>query len=304
MPSRLEINIPQAPIQKLESPLLQKKKIQIAILREDLNHPLISGNKYRKLKYNLLRANELGHNTLLSFGGAYSNHIHATAAAGKAFGFNTIGVIRGEELATKPKNATLADAQKMGMQLDFVTRQEYREKETSEFIEKLHQKWGDFYYIPEGGTNNLAVKGCQEIQYPATYEYTYLACAMGTAGTISGIIKSTKEHQKVLGFPALRGGDFLLKTIEKYTDKKNFEIINDYHFGGYGKINQDLISFVNNFKKEFQIPIDPIYVGKMLYGIWELVNNNFFEPHSQILVVHSGGLQGIRGMNEKTQKIN
>lgn len=304
MPSRLEINIPQAPIQKLESPLLQKKKIQIAILREDLNHPLISGNKYRKLKYNLLRANELGHNTLLSFGGAYSNHIHATAAAGKVFGFNTIGVIRGEELATKPKNATLADAQKMGMQLDFVTRQEYRKKETSEFIEKLHQKWGDFYYIPEGGTNNLAVKGCQEIQYPATYEYTYLACAMGTAGTISGIIKSTKEHQKVLGFPALRGGDFLLKTIEKYTDKKNFEIINDYHFGGYGKINQDLISFVNNFKKEFQIPIDPIYVGKMLYGIWELVNNDFFEPHSQILVVHSGGLQGIRGMNEKTQKIN
>ncbi|MBV7440268.1 pyridoxal-phosphate dependent enzyme [Weeksellaceae bacterium TAE3-ERU29] len=295
----LVIEIPKVPITSLESDFLEKHKIELSILREDLNHPLIQGNKFRKLKYNLIEANRLNQKTLLSFGGAYSNHIHAVAAAGKAFGFETIGVIRGEELADKERNVTLKDAEKMGMKFHFVTRTDYRRKTEQSFINELKQKFGDFYLVPEGGTNEFAIKGCEEILNEETQPFNYITCAMGTAGTFTGILKSTEENQKLLGFPALKDYEYLLKTIQKYTNKSNYEIINAFHFGGFGKFNEDLISFVNNFKSEYGVMLEPLYTGKMMFGLFGLIKQGYFEPNAKILAVHTGGLQGIKGFNER-----
>ena len=295
----LVIEIPKVPITSLKSDFLEQYKIQLSILREDLNHPLIQGNKFRKLKYNLIEANQLGKDTLLTFGGAYSNHIHATAAAGKAFGFKTIGVIRGDELADKERNTTLKDAEEMGMKLYFVTRADYRRKEEQDFINELKQKFGDFYLVPEGGTNEFAIKGCEEILNKETKVFDYITCAMGTAGTFTGILKSMEENQKLLGFPALKDYEYLLKTVERYTNKSNYEIINAFHFGGFGKFNEDLISFVNNFKSEYNVMLEPLYTGKMMFGLFNLIKQGYFKPNTKILAVHTGGLQGIKGFNER-----
>src|SRR5690606_10955628 len=183
--------------------------MKIYIKREDLLHPYVSGNKFRKLKYNLLEAKKQGYSTILTFGGAFSNHISAVSYAAKEFGFQSIGIIRGEELFDKINdNPTLKFAQVNGMQFEFVSRETYRQKDSEIFIEKLHQKFGNFYIVPEGGTNELAVKGCEEILTDQDDIFDYICCAVGTGGTISGIINSSKPHQKVLGFPALKG-DFL-----------------------------------------------------------------------------------------------
>ncbi|UOH77762.1 pyridoxal-phosphate dependent enzyme [Ornithobacterium rhinotracheale] len=295
----LVIQIPAAPIVEIQHEILQNRQVSLHLLREDLNHPLIQGNKFRKLKYNLIEAHAQGHQTLLTFGGAYSNHIHATAAAGKAFGFKTIGVIRGDELKNKPRNATLKEAEQMGMKLHFVTRKDYRRKSQDYFIDDLHDLFGDFYLVPEGGTNDFAIKGCEEILHDGTKGFDYIACAMGTAGTFTGILKSSESHQKVLGFPALKEYEFLLETVKKYTNKTNYEIINAFHFGGFGKFNRDLISFVNDFKENQKIQLEPLYTGKMLFGILDLVEKDYFKPNSKILAVHTGGLQGIKGFNER-----
>ncbi|UQD54972.1 1-aminocyclopropane-1-carboxylate deaminase/D-cysteine desulfhydrase [Flavobacterium sp. K5-23] len=273
--------------------------ISVHIKREDLIHPFVSGNKFRKLKYNLLQAKEEKAVTLLTFGGAYSNHIAAVAFAGKENGFKTIGIIRGDELRDKiVGNPTLEFAQSCGMQLEFVSREEYRLKNEIPFLENIKEKYGDFYLIPEGGTNELAVKGCQEILTEKDSQFDYICCAVGTGGTISGIINSALPHQKVLGFPALKG-DFLKDEIRIFAQNENWELLTDYHFGGYGKINQDLIAFINQFYAENQIPLDPIYTGKMVFGVIDLINKNYFPPHSKILLIHTGGIQGIQGMNLK-----
>lgn len=271
--------------------------VEIDFLREDLNHPYISGNKLRKLKYNLIEAKNQTQNALLTFGGAFSNHIYAVAAAGKEFGFETIGIIRGEELENKPLNPTLAFAKSCGMQLHFIPREEYKNKENVDFINDLKEKFGKFYLIPEGGTNNLAVKGCEEILNEKTKKYDFICCPIGTAGTISGIIKTSEPHQKILGFPALKNADFLKSTIENYTEKKNYEFINAYHFGGYGKINVELLSFVHEFYEKHEIPLDFLYNGKMVFGIFDLLMKNKFPKNSKILIVHTGGLQGNEGFN-------
>ena len=273
--------------------------ISLFIRREDLIHPFISGNKFRKLKYNLVQAKAEHHDTLLTFGGAFSNHIAATAFAGKEYGFKTIGIIRGDELESKILiNPTLKFAKECGMQFEFVTRENYRHKTETEFIDKLKQKFGHFYYVPEGGTNAFAVKGCEEILTKEDAEYDYVCCAVGTGGTISGLINSSLPHQKVLGFPALKG-DFLNDEIRKFVRNENWELITDYHFGGYGKVTPELIAFVNQFYKENQIPLDPIYTGKMLFGVMDLISTNYFPDDSKILLIHTGGIQGIAGMNLK-----
>ncbi|HLT32922.1 MAG TPA: pyridoxal-phosphate dependent enzyme [Aquaticitalea sp.] len=262
-----------------------------------LIHPTISGNKSRKLKYNLLEAKKLNKTTLLTFGGAYSNHIAATAAAGKEFGFATIGVIRGKELADKiDTNPTLKFAQACGMIFKFVSREVFREKASEEFLMQLHEEFGNFYLLPEGGTNALAVKGCEEILTMDDAEFDFICCPVGTGGTISGLINSSLPHQKILGFPALKG-DFLREEIAKFTSKSNWNLVNDYHFGGYAKINRELISFINEFKANYGIPLDPIYTGKMMFGIFDLMAKGYFPNESKILAIHTGGLQGIDGMN-------
>jgi len=281
---------------------IQKNGITVAIRREDLIHPFISGNKYRKLKYNLLRAKEENQTTLLTFGGAFSNHIAAVAFAGKEHNFKTIGIIRGDELREKIKeNPTLRFAQQNGMQFEFISRNDYSNKENPEFIGQLKQQFGSFCLIPEGGTNDLAVKGCEEILTQEDSQFDYVCCAVGTGGTISGLINASLPHQKVLGFPALKG-DFLREEICKFAKTDNWKLINEYHFGGYGKIDSELINFINNFNQSNNIPLDPVYTSKMAFGVLDLIAKDYFPSNSKILLIHTGGLQGIQGMNQLLEK--
>jgi len=287
--------------------LYKKKDVSVFVKREDLLHKHISGNKFRKLKYNLFEAQKLNKTLLLTFGGAYSNHITATAFAGKLFGVKTIGVIRGEELGVDLKktletNPSLTFASEQGMEFYFISRTEYRNKTNPKFIDALKQKFGDFYLVPEGGTNKLAIKGCEEILTNKDEKFDYICCAVGTGGTISGIINSAKNHQKVLGFPALKGS-FLQKEIIKYTNQKNnWELINDYHFGGFAKINSDLVGFINKIKEKYNLVLDPIYTSKMLFGIDDLIKKDYFKKGTKILAIHTGGLQGIEAMNIQLKK--
>lgn len=289
--------------------ILEEKKVELFIKREDEIHPFVSGNKFRKLKYNIAEAKNQQKKILLTFGGAFSNHIVATAVAGNLSGFKTIGVIRGDELGnnlekTLAGNSTLQEAHKNGMEFKFVSRSVYRNKTSEEFINDLKYEFGDFYLIPEGGTNELAIKGCEEILNEEDENFDYICCAIGTGGTISGLIKSVKEHQKVIGFPALKG-DFLQQEIERFADNKsNWSLQTDYHFGGYGKYNENLIRFINEFKEQVKIPLDPIYTGKMLFGIIEMIKENKFPENSKIIAIHTGGLQGIAGVNQKLKKKN
>lgn len=276
---------------------IDNENVSLYIKREDLLHPIISGNKFRKLKYNLAQAKKENKVTLLTFGGAFSNHILAVASAGKEYGFKTIGIIRGEELKDKiADNPTLKKAKDFGMVFDFVTREIYSDKSNPKFIQQLTAQFGDFYLIPEGGTNDLAVKGCEEILNSVDEEFDYICCAVGTGGTISGIINCSKSSQQVLGFPALKG-DFLREDIRKFVANSNWELITDYHFGGYAKVTEELILFINKFYQKYKIPLDPIYTGKMMFGILDLIEKKYFPINSKILVIHTGGLQGIAGMN-------
>ncbi|MGL4383780.1 MAG: 1-aminocyclopropane-1-carboxylate deaminase/D-cysteine desulfhydrase [Flavobacterium sp.] len=280
------------------------KGITLEIKREDLLHPFVSGNKFRKLKYNILQAKAENQSVLLTFGGAFSNHIAAVAYAGKEQGFETIGVIRGDELRDKiSENPTLSFAQECGMRFEFVTREAYRHKTETAFIEQLQVKFGSFYLVPEGGTNDLAVKGCEEILTEFDAHFDFVCSAVGTGGTISGLINSALPHQKVLGFPALKG-DFLQNEIHKFVNNKNWELITDYHFGGYGKVTTEFIEWMNWFYAQTGIPLDPIYTGKMVFGVMDLIQRNYFPPKSKILMIHTGGLQGIAGMNAKLEKQN
>jgi 1-aminocyclopropane-1-carboxylate deaminase len=289
--------------------ILEEKKVELFMKREDLMHPFVSGNKFRKLKYNLQEARNQQKNTLLTFGGAFSNHIVATAVAGNLNGFKTIGIVRGDELGvdleyTLANNATLREAYKNGMTFDFVPREVYRTKNSEEYIYQLKEKFGDFYLIPEGGTNDLAIKGCEEILTKEDAAFNYICCAVGTGGTIAGLINSAKEPQEIIGFPALKG-DFLKEEIPQIVNKKsNWSLKTDYHFGGYAKYNAELIRFINQFNQETNILLDPIYTGKMLFGIIDLIKNDEFAVNSKILVIHTGGIQGIEGVNKKLETKN
>ncbi len=268
--------------------------IEVYVKREDVLHSEISGNKFRKLKYNLTEAQNLGFTKLLTFGGAYSNHIAAVAAAGKEFGFETIGVIRGEELQEKYlENPTLKKASENGMQFEFVSRTQYRDKNNAAFLDQLKNKFGDFYLIPEGGTNNLAVKGCKEILTDDDKLFDFICCAVGTGGTISGIINSLKPHQKAIGFPALKG-DFLTEDIQKYAENSQWNLVTDYHFGGYAKINEELKQFMKQFFKKYLISLDPVYTSKTFFGVIDLISKGYFKPNSKVLIIHTGGLQGLQ----------
>ncbi|GEM55342.1 1-aminocyclopropane-1-carboxylate deaminase [Flavobacterium branchiophilum NBRC 15030 = ATCC 35035] len=280
----------------------EAKNIAVYMKRIDRIHPQISGNKFYKLQYNLKQALAENYKKVLTFGGAFSNHIAATAFAGQSLGLQTIGVIRGEELVHKiDDNLTLKQAQEYGMTFEFVSRETYRNKNTSEFLATLNEKLGSFYTIPEGGTNALAIKGCEEILDFNDKNFNYICTAVGTGGTISGLINSAEAHQKVLGFPALKGS-FLNDDIQQWTTKNNWELIQDYHFGGYGKMTVALIAFMNQFLEAYQILLDPVYTAKMVFGVFDLIEKQYFENNATILMIHTGGLQGIEGMNRVLEK--
>ena len=293
-------------IQKIKNPF-PASQAELYIKREDLLHPFVSGNKFRKLKYNLLEAEKTQKETIVTFGGAFSNHIAATAAACQERGLKSIGIIRGEELAedieqTLAGNPTLRFAQQCGMQFKFVSRTVYREKNNASFINELEREFPNSFIVPEGGTNDLAVKGCEEILTEQDEQFDVICSPVGTGGTISGLINASKRHQKILGFPALKG-DFLQKEIDKFAKKNNYELILDYHFGGYAKVNVELIEFINKFNDENNIPLDPIYTGKMVFGIFDLLKKGKFN-NKKVLMIHTGGLQGIEGMNLQLAKKN
>jgi 1-aminocyclopropane-1-carboxylate deaminase len=294
---------PDIPIIKINDPDIEKHDVQLFIKREDLTDPYVSGNKFRKLKYNLIEAKSAGHHTILTFGGAFSNHIHAVAYVGYKFGFKTVGIIRGEEKL--PLNATLLEAESYGMQLHYISRAQYKNKIDDRFNEELKSKFGHFYLVPEGGSNALAVQGCTEIIDEEVLTFNHICCAAGTGGTLAGIIAGLRGKNKVWGFPALKNAGFLNEVIADLisgynsTSFNNWNLILDYHFGGYAKYNWNLIAFINSFKKKHDIQLDPIYTGKMAYGIYDLVKKGFFDKGDRILAVHTGGLQGIRGFNDR-----
>lgn len=290
--------------QQINLPILAENKVQLAIKREDSIHPYISGNKYRKLKYNLQEAKAGNYKTLLTFGGAFSNHIAAAAYAGQENGFKVIGVIRGHELQQNwTANPTLTLAAEHGMQFYFVDRATYKNKTNPDFITHLKTVFGSFYLVPEGGTNALAIKGCEEILTKKDAAFDVVACSVGTGGTVTGLINTALKHQKVLGFSALKG-DFQKEDIRKFARNKNWELVTDYHFGGYAKVNKELVVFVNSFKNQTGIPLDCVYTAKMLFGIISMVKQGQFKAGTKILAIHTGGLQGNVGMNQVLKKKN
>jgi 1-aminocyclopropane-1-carboxylate deaminase len=274
------------------------KGIKLFIKREDLIHPEISGNKFWKLLYNT--NHYLSRNPpnarMITFGGAYSNHLAATAALGKELKIETLGIVRGEEIAEKwPTNPTLSRAARNGMQLRFVGRREYRDQKT--LAGKLHKEFPEALIIPEGGTNALAVEGIKFMLGRDTQEFDYLCAAVGTGGTLAGISKFAADEQKVLGFKAVRD-DSLEKRILEFSQRKNFQLF-DAAGGGYGRFSDQSIRFINDFFSRFKIPLEPVYTGKMFGKIFELISAGFFPPGSRILAFHTGGLQGVKGSNEK-----
>lgn len=270
--------------------------IELYVKREDLLHDEISGNKFRKLKYNFKEAKRLGISKIVTFGGAYSNHIAATAAAGRIYGMQTVGIIRGDELVSGfMDNPTLKKAFEDGMSFEFISRTEYRKRNNDVFLEELKELYPDSYIIPEGGTNQIAVLGCAEILKTQDTSFDVICCAVGTGGTLSGLIKSSNENQKIIGFPALKG-DFLGEDIRKFVgEKTNWELNLEYHFGGYGKMTKELMLFIERFKENTGILLDPVYTCKMMFGILDLIEKGKFKKGSKILAIHTGGLQGWNG---------
>ena len=255
----------------------------------------------------MLAAKKNGLTKLLTFGGCYSNHIYATAAAGQRFGFETIGIIRGPE----PKNysTTLNFARKSGMQLKFISREQYRSKSDSCFIDEIKKEYGSVYILPEGGTNSLAVDSCAEYISNIPPQYDVIGCACGTGGTIAGFIKGLENSREVIGFPVLKGGDFLNQDIQVLLDSttkqhfNNWRLNTDYHFGGYGRSNQELENFITSFYKTHNVPLEPVYTGKMMFGLFDLIKKGYFKKHTHILAIHSGGLQGLDGFPELKEKM-
>ena len=272
------------------------------VKREDLADSYIGGNKWHKLKYNLAEARKQHKSTLLAFGGAWSNHIAATAAAGKRFGFNTIGVIRGE--ARDKLNPTLQFAVDCGMQLAYVDRATYRNKTSTAFIEELHHRYGDFYLLPEGGSNQLALKGCAEIVTDIETTFDIITVACGTGATLAGIVTALHPDQLAIGFAVLKGADFLDRDVAHMLadcgmpSSRNWHIEYDYHFGGYARTTAEFFAFIKNFRSDFGIELDAVYTGKMFYGLFDMIGKGVFDRGTCIVAVHTGGVQGNAGFSE------
>jgi len=266
------------------------------ILRLDKIHQGASGNKFFKLKYNFLEAEKNGFKKVLTFGGAFSNHILATAISAKSSGFESIGIIRGDKIS----NPTLKLAQEYGMELHFINREDYRQKETEDFIENVKRKFDSPFIIPEGGTNELALNGTAEIHNYIPKHYNLITACFGTGGTLAGLINGKAEHQKILGVSVLKG-DWVKEELKNLVDhgKANWDVTTNYHFGGYAKWKQDLIDFISEFYEKTAVPLDPVYTGKMMYGLMMEWKKDNISSDDHILAIHSGGLQGIAGFNQR-----
>ncbi|MFI3219155.1 MAG: pyridoxal-phosphate dependent enzyme [Methylococcales bacterium] len=281
---------------KVDDPLLEQYQVELWIKRDDLLHPIISGNKWRKLKYILQHALSLDSDTLISMGGTYSNHLHALAYVGKVLGLKTIGLIRGEQPATL--TPTLQDVQHWGMELKFVSRSDYR-------LLRQYKQWSDLpdlkprqYWLPEGGAQALALKGVAELVHEIDIAYDILCVPCGTGTTLAGIVNAVTADTTVIGFAALKNAGFLNAEVNSLLPnyRDNWHINLDYHVGGFAKTNAELLAFIDDFEARTQIPLEPVYTGKMLYGFYDLIKKQAFKPYQRIIAVHTGGLQGKRGL--------
>lgn len=286
----------------IKDELLEKKGIELSMLRLDLIHQEISGNKWFKLKLNIEESKKNGSKTILTFGGAYSNHLHATAYICKQNNLDCIGIIRGEKPAYL--NNTLQDCKNWGMKLEFVSREEYRLKSNIEYLNNLQSLYGPCYIIPEGGNNLLGINGCADIVEYIEDMHNIICLPVGSTATLAGILSKINLEKNVIAFSALKGADYLneelyssLRQLENYS--RNFEINYNYHFGGFAKYNNELIDFIKLFRNSQKIELDFIYTAKMMYGIYDLIKNNYFKTGSKIIAIHTGGLQGNRSVSDK-----
>jgi 1-aminocyclopropane-1-carboxylate deaminase/D-cysteine desulfhydrase-like pyridoxal-dependent ACC family enzyme len=286
----LEVMVP-SPLQLVDDDRLARRGVRLYLKRDDLIHPEVPGNKWRKLKYNLQHASDKGRRCLLTFGGAYSNHIRATAAAGYYYGFATIGVIRGEEHL--PLNAVLTDAVQFGMHLVYMDRATYRRKASPQVEAALREQFGDFYLIPEGGSNALAVRGCAELPSEIREPFDVICCACGTGGTLAGIAVGLQSGRRAIGFSAVRGGDFLRQDVARLQEAyarptTNWSIKTDYHFGGFARRNDQLDHFIDDFRDRHGLELDWVYVAKMLCGVFSMVSAGTFGRETTIVAVVTG----------------
>ncbi|SDY09743.1 1-aminocyclopropane-1-carboxylate deaminase [Micromonospora pattaloongensis] len=286
----LTLSLP-SPLEELADDRLASHGVRVLLKRDDLIHPDVPGNKWRKLKYNLQAAREQGHRVLLTFGGAYSNHIRAVAAAGYYFGFSTIGVIRGEEHL--PLNPSLAYAEQRGMRLTYVDRTTYRMKHDQAVTDALRDQFGDFYLVPEGGSNALALRGCAELVGEINTDFDVICCAAGTGGTLAGIAVGLPPGKQAVGFSALKGGDFLADDVRRLQhdygrETSNWSVETGFHFGGFARRTNDLDNFINDFSRRHKIQLDRVYVGKMMFGLFSLVALGRFAPGTVVVVVITG----------------
>ena len=280
-----------------------ESKVRLFIKREDLTHPEISGNKYWKMFYNVKKylEKEVSERKIITFGGAFSNHIAAASALGNEFGIETLGIIRGNELEDSwQENPTLFSAHQNGMSFRFVTRETYRYKE--KMMKELQEEFPESLVVPEGGTNENAVEGIQYMLTDETNDFDYICSAVGTGGTVSGLSKFAQPHQKVIGFKAVKDNS-LENRIKNLSKKDNFTLV-DASDGGFGKITDENVRFINEFYQYFGIVLEPVYTGKMLRKIFEMIADDYFPANSKILAFHTGGLQGIVGANEMLKKKN
>jgi 1-aminocyclopropane-1-carboxylate deaminase len=301
--NREPLDINEATVDSLLLKELSEKNIKADVLRLDKIHHIISGNKWFKLKYYLEDAVENNFKTILTFGGAYSNHIIATAYAAKMFGLKSIGIIRGE--APHEPSHTLLDAKKYGMQLEFISRDDYKRKKENKFSEELKINFPGCFVIPEGGAGIPGVQGSAEILSSIRHHhYSHILCAIGTGTMFAGILNAASPLQKIIGVPVLKGMNIMpdeMNNLTHHSKKRaHFEIIYDYHFGGYGKKNAVLISFMNSFYEQSGIPTDFVYTGKLFYAAIDLVKKDFFPPGSSLIIIHSGGLQGNASLPDRT----
>jgi len=293
----LEKTFGRSRLTEIEAPFILDRGIKLYLKRDDLLHPIISGNKWRKLKYILDHALSCDAHTLISMGGAYSNHLHALAYTGKLLGIKTVGIIRGEQ--PKILNPTLLDLQAWGMQLQFVSRSDYRQLREYKQHDALPDLKSGEYWLPEGGAMTLALQGVAELVDEIDIEYDTLCVPCGTATTLAGIVSSAEKDKTILGFSALKGASYLNDEVnnliknESCHNKRWFIHLN-YHFGGFAKKNADLLAFIEQFETQHAVPLEPIYTAKMLYGIFDLIQQGHFSAGQKIIAVHTGGLQGNR----------
>lgn len=304
----LKFNTP-TPLQETNYAALEKHNIKLYVKRDDLIDAEISGNKWRKLNLNIEQARHKKHDTLLTFGGAHSNHIAATAAAAARFGMKSIGIIRGED--ANPENPTLKHARKRGMKLQFVSRSDFKVLQEWDSRDRLKDWHGHFYLIPQGGANYYGVQGCQDIISELDFVPDRIFVACGTATTLSGMAMANKGKAEIYGVSVLKGGGFLLKALEEnlrrvYQDteterfiRKKIHLLLPYHFGGYAKTTDELIEFMQKFTAETGIKLDPVYTAKTAFAMSDLAGKlNVHKPEKWVLI-HTGGLQGIAAMEAK-----